>query len=145
MDFVPINGYEGKYSVNKIGRVKSVKKSRLLKPIATNVDKHGLYYNLYKDGLPKKKFAHRLVAEHFMDGFTEDKIVGHIDGDKTNNCPANLLIADSKYQIERYKKGEKIIEHLRNTYDELQDVNRETIRKIIVDCRRFDNDFNEKW
>lgn len=86
-----VKGYEGKYQISNLGRVRSAK--GILKP---QKRQHGyLGIMLYgRGGHPKRNFkhfsVHRLVAEAFIpnpNGYLE---VNHIDEDKTNNCVSNL-------------------------------------------------------
>ena len=100
-----IKGYEGKYEVSNLGRVRSVErigtrpnprtgkdmaypmKSRVITP-----KNHPSGYQqvaLYKDG--KQSFlVHRLVADTFVDGYFVGAVVNHIDEDKHNNRADNL-------------------------------------------------------
>lgn len=48
------------------------------------------YYRLSKDGKKKMFYAHRLVAEAFIDNPTDLPVVNHIDGNKLNNNINNL-------------------------------------------------------
>ena len=45
---------------------------------------------LYNKPYKKRFFIHRLVALYFVDGFSENLQVNHIDGDKLNNHYKNL-------------------------------------------------------
>lgn len=49
-----------------------------------------LYLTLSKDGKSKTYKIHRLVAQHFVDGYEEGLCVNHIDGNKINNAADNL-------------------------------------------------------
>ena len=105
-----IKGYEGKYQVSNYGKVKAVEKmvrcscdkyrklkEKELKPI---IKLYGLYkdherlmVNLYYDtGLYKTKQISRLVAESFIEGYSEDLLVLHNDNDTRNNHYTNLRI-----------------------------------------------------
>ena len=105
-----IKGYEGKYQISNYGKVKSLEKivrcssgkyrklkEKELKPI---VKLYGLYkdherlmVNLYYDtGLYKTKQISRLVAESFIEGYTEDLLVLHNDNQTFNNHYTNLRI-----------------------------------------------------
>ena len=88
-----IKGYEGKYQISNLGRVKSLDyhRSGKEKEIIPVLKKTGYYQvNLYLNGRYKTKRIHRLVAEAFVDNENNCSIVNHIDGDKTNNCASNL-------------------------------------------------------
>lgn len=91
-----IKGYEGKYQVSNLGRVKSLKR------LATN--NHWIKEKILnesgkkktRDGylmvsLAGKTFrVNRLVAETFIPNPLNKLSVNHIDGDKTNNRVDNL-------------------------------------------------------
>lgn len=82
-----ITGYDFPYRISNTGKVFSVKKNKLFR---LQINRKG--YNcviLYKDGRPKTKLVHRLVAEYFI-GNSNDLQVNHKDGNKLNNCVSNL-------------------------------------------------------
>lgn len=82
-----VRGYEGLYEVSDKGRVKGLKRNRILKNI---VDSLGyVRVSLCKENRPKVHKIHRLVAEHFLNPI-EYKVVNHIDGNKENNSVENL-------------------------------------------------------
>lgn len=85
----PINGYNGDYEVSNMGRVKSIKRNKMLKPMK----KRSGYYavGLYKDAIRKYVSLHRVVAFAFLGDPPEGKDqINHKDGDKSNNCVNNL-------------------------------------------------------
>lgn len=86
-----IVGFEGKYQVSNLGRVKSFALG-FPKILKGKVQKNGyLLYNLSvsKNNIVYKK-GHRLVAEYFIPNPDNKPYVNHIDGDKTNNHIDNL-------------------------------------------------------
>lgn len=93
-----IIGYENLYQVSNLGNIRSLcfgarnkRKSntiRMLKIGYTNVGYSKV--ELYKDGISKIKYVHRLVAETFIPNPDNKPEVNHINGDKTNNSIDNL-------------------------------------------------------
>jgi uncharacterized protein YjiS (DUF1127 family) len=98
-----IKGFEGKYQVSNIGRVRSLdrvsQEFRYGKKVPINLkgkilkgskrkDKSG--YKTVSLGAKKVREIHRLVAEHFLDKPNYKCEVNHIDFDKYNNCVSNL-------------------------------------------------------
>lgn len=56
-----------------------------------SIGEHGYrYYRLSKDNKKKMFYAHRLVAEAFIDNPQDLPVVNHIDGNKLNNSVTNL-------------------------------------------------------
>ena len=87
----PIKGYENKYQVSNLGRVKSLtKKTPTIKKLHNH--KGYIYTSLYLNGKPKNCLVHRLVLFTFKIPpiIGKDYQVNHIDGDKTNNKLDNL-------------------------------------------------------
>lgn len=102
-----IDGYNGLYQVSNIGNVKSLErtkrgkaggmlrvKERVLKPISTRRNNaHNteyLYVKLYKDGIQKLAFIHRLVAKTFVDNPYGKPYVNHKNGNGFDNRAENL-------------------------------------------------------
>lgn len=90
-----IKGYEGKYQVSNLGRVKSLprytghgmRKMRILK-----YGFNGGYRQvvLCKNGKMKSQKIHRLVACAFLPNKDDTLVVNHKDGNKENNHVENL-------------------------------------------------------
>lgn len=84
-----IPGWEGKYQVSNLARVRSIFRYR--KILSQYIDKWGYYeVNLYCDNKTTHKKVHRLVAEAFIDNPDNKPCVDHIDTNKLNNLPDNL-------------------------------------------------------
>ena len=89
-----IEGYEGKYEISSLGRVKSLtdkngkKRELILKP---RVSKNGyLYLNLWESSKGRAKKIHRLVAEAFLPNPEGKQTVNHKNCVKTDNRVENL-------------------------------------------------------
>ena len=92
-----IQGYEGKYQVSNLGRVRSLdrkignyfRRGKVLKACA---DRNGyLLVNLYnKYSIREARLIHRLVANAFILNRKNKLEVNHIDGNKHNNAMENL-------------------------------------------------------
>ena len=106
-----IKGYEGKYMVSNLGRVKSLNyrrtgKEKIMKGVP---DGHGyLQVKLWKDGKDKKYMINRLVAQAFLPNPNNLPEVNHIDKDKTNNKVENLEWCTTQYNVE-YSKAKAVI------------------------------------
>jgi hypothetical protein len=87
----PINGYDN-YFIKEDGTVWSTKRSKKPKQKATRKNSNGYEYVTLndEDGFPYSHSVHRLVAEHFCEGWFEGAIIKHIDGDNGNNHCSNL-------------------------------------------------------
>ena len=77
------------YSTRLRGREKE---PHLHKMKPKNPGKSSKYLNviLCKDNCQQTKSIHRLVAEHFVDGWFDGAVVNHIDGNNRNNRASNL-------------------------------------------------------
>lgn len=117
-----IPNYEGLYQVSDLGRVKSVKRQLILKPMLTK--KGYLSVALYKNHSRKIKPIHRLVAQTFLSNPNNLPQVNHKDENKENNCVDNLEFCTNRYNElygTRMERVSKNLEHRRitpvNQYD----------------------------
>lgn len=96
-----VRGYEGRYQVSSLGRVRSLERPRSADPrrpggvrerIMSSRPNHGgyLYVCLSKNGVKKNGFIHSMVALAFLGDRPEGMQICHRDGDRTNNTPSNL-------------------------------------------------------
>jgi len=86
-----VKGYEDYFLISNYGKVFSIRTERILK---TFIHKQG--YEVFstriggRKGKVKLFKVHRLVTEAFIKNPENKPQVNHIDGDKQNNCVANL-------------------------------------------------------
>lgn len=61
---------------------------------------------LCRDGITKRVFVHKLVAEHFVAGYQEGLVVNHIDGNHNNNHKDNLeWVSRSENVLDGWRRG----------------------------------------
>lgn len=93
------------YEITKDGEIYSLKHNKR-KPIKGYIDKYGYRrILLYVNGKRKKYFVHRLVAEKYIDNPNNLPQVNHKDGNKLNNCVANLEWVTPKQNIQHAIKN----------------------------------------
>ena len=107
-----IKGFEGKYMVSNLGRVKSLNynktgKEKIMKGVP---DGYGYFQlSLCKEGKVKNCRINRLVAQAFIPNTESKPQVNHIDGDKTNNRVTNLEWTTQEENMRHaYKNGLKV-------------------------------------
>ena len=98
--WMDIRGFEGMYQISNLGRVKSlarrINKSNGSYWIRERIRKLGvtrggyLFAPLSKDGRQIGKRVNRLVAEAFLEDYSQSAEIHHKDGDRTNNRADNL-------------------------------------------------------
>lgn len=110
-----INNYENYYEISNFGNIRSLDRYvrdanglRLIKgKILTPKNHTSGYYQivLSKEGKNKYKYIHRLVAEHFIENYSELLVINHKDGNKINNNLLNLECVTQKQNIHHALKN----------------------------------------
>lgn len=103
MEYSPVPGYEGYYSVSRVGEVRSEPRTVLTKngqtrrykgrPMSTSSPSRNYPYrtvSLNKDGVATTFNVHDLVARAFLGERLPGQVVRHLDGDHSNNSVDNL-------------------------------------------------------
>lgn len=109
-EWLEIAGYDGKYQVSNLGRVKSLfGKERILKS-SISAGYHQVV--LCKNGKTKHHTIHRLVAETFIQNPDNLPQVNHKDENKENNCVENLEWCDPKYNINYGTARERTVKNM---------------------------------
>ena len=84
----PIAGYESRYEVSTLGRIKSLPKGNILK--WRTAGRGYPTVSLSQDGVAKSRYVHHLVAEAFIGARPTDADICHNNGDITDARLANL-------------------------------------------------------
>lgn len=118
--FKPVQGYAGIYEISNMGRVKSlsriierkdgntrVTEDRIILPFLTKCGYHQIV--LCKDGVRKKHYIHRLVANAFIENPNKLPIINHKDENKLNNRVDNLEWCSAYYNLRYGKMQAKLV------------------------------------
>ena len=88
--WAPVPGFPN-YEVSDKGRVRSRARSSSWRTLKACANGRGyLLVQLFRDGKFRSAHVHRLVAEVFLGRQGPHLQVAHLDGNKVNNCLANL-------------------------------------------------------
>lgn len=107
MEFRNIKDFEGLYSVNQIGEIKSLIRGIILKKRKTSDG----YYTvaLFKNKIRTELKEHRIVAEAFLNNPNGLPVVNHKNGVKTDNRVENLEWVTVRENILHYHIKTKCI------------------------------------
>lgn len=111
--WIPIVGYEGRYSVSNFGNIASHRggKTRILKP---TLNRSGYtYVDLCKNGMRRSHRVNVLVANHFLPKPNGMEEVNHKDENKSNNRVENLEWCTHRYNMNYGTRTGRAISHLR--------------------------------
>ena len=112
-----IKGFEGKYMVSNLGRVKSLNyrrtgKEKILKAYPNKDDYGYLKVSLYKDGKVRYPLVHVLVATAFLENPDNLPEVNHKDENSKNNCVENLEYCSRLYNVNYGTRNKKVAEKI---------------------------------
>lgn len=116
-----IKGYEGRYQVSNLGRVKSLTRNKIKGKILTLklsklTKRSGTGYlsvHLWKNGKGKYYTVHRLVWTAFNGEIPKGLQVNHIDENHLNNCIENLNLMTSKENNNWGTRNKRVSETLK--------------------------------
>lgn len=119
--YVDVPGFEGRYLVSDKGEIiskkrintckngiKRIESARKIKP---NIKKNGYAYIILKsDSKTETRRLHRVVANAFIPNPNNYEQVNHLDGNKLNNCVANLEWCTQSENL-RHAYANNLIKH----------------------------------
>ena len=129
-----VEGYEGKYQVSNLGRMR-ILKNMILQTTPTGY----ISINLYKNGKGKRTSVHRLVAKAFIPNPENKPYINHKDTNRSNNCINNLEWCTPKENTQhsiKYGNSKNLLKRL------------ETIRekyKRKINQYDLDGNFIKQW
>lgn len=100
------------YIFNSDGTVYSKLSNKILKPSSTKKDYFSYKLKDYT-GKFSTHYASRLFAEAYLENYSNELKVGHIDGNSRNNAPSNLeMITKSESHIRAINKNEHSVHRM---------------------------------
>lgn len=144
--FKPVQGYAGIYEISNMGRVKSLSRiierkdgntrvtgDRIILPFITKCGYHQIVLT-NKDGVRKKHYIHRLVANAFIENPNKLPIINHKDENKLNNRVDNLEWCSAYYNTRYGKMQNKLVKI--DVIDSKGDII-EVVEGIAECCRKY--------
>lgn len=128
MKQILLDGKESIYSIDKDGRVFNTQTNNELKG---SITENGYrYFRLSLNGKKYRFYAHRLVAEYYLEKGQQSQIVNHKNGNKLDNRVENLeWVTYSENSIHAYVQG-------------LRKPNKNTLEKFDIIKDSYEN---ERW
>ena len=105
-EWKPIRGYEDRYEVSSLGRVRNLQTGKLLTPKQHNRGYHAVI--LCRNKKQKYFLVHRLVAIAFVPTDDESLTINHIDEDTLNNNVDNLEWCTNAENNRKFLENRKI-------------------------------------
>jgi len=118
--FKPVQGYAGIYEISNLGHVKSLSreierkdgntrttKEKIIVPFNTKCGYHQIVLT-NKDGVRKKHYIHRLVANAFLPNLNNLPIINHKNENKKDNRVENLEWCTAYYNTRYGKLQERL-------------------------------------
>ena len=151
-----IPGYEGKYQVSNMGRVRSLNHSTEQTIVSCNgtqftcvknysgrilkqcLDNYGYFHvRLYSDRKAHLFKVHRLVAMMFLTDYDENLTVDHINANKSDNRVQNLQMLSLRENIRmgQFRNNYQLPTYLTSTG--------ETFKKFKIFCDKKGLEFNK--
>jgi hypothetical protein len=146
-----IKGYDGKYQVSNLGRVKSLKrwvnnksnggyfiKERILKQ-SKGVSNY-LIVGLSKNTKSKSHYVHKLVAEAFLEN-KNNSVIDHINNISTDNRLSNLQYISHRENTSKDKMGSSKYVGVQLSPDAKKWLSYISIKKNKVYLGSFDDEY----
>lgn len=115
--WLDIPSYIGKYKISSFGRVKSIKRHRVIKDriLKLNTDSHGYYFfTPYNNGIKTHIMVHKIMGILFLGNSPDNTttiVIDHIDENKRNNNIKNLQLVSHRENIAKSKIKNRIVKH----------------------------------